>query len=73
MAEVVENKALSAQAMDYLSQLDSPYREVFELSVFAGMPMKQISKLWGKSESWARVTFYRAKQKIAERMKEDDL
>ena len=73
MAETEQTRALSAQAMEYLSQLDSPYREVFELSVFAGMPMKQISKLWGKSESWARVTFYRAKQKIAERMKEDDL
>jgi len=73
MAEAEETRSLSAQAMEYLSQLEMPYREVFELFVFAGMPLKEISRLWGKSESWARVTFYRAKQKIAERMKENEV
>ncbi len=69
IAETAEIKALSAQAMDCLSGLDSPYREVFELGVFGGVSLKEISRLYGKSESWARVTFYRAKQKIMERMK----
>ncbi len=69
IAETAEIKALSAQAMDCLSGLDSTYREVFELGVFGGVSLKEISRLYGKSESWARVTFYRAKQKIMERMK----
>lgn len=68
MAETVKIKALSAQAMDCLLRLEAPYREVFELYVFGEMSLKEISQLYGKSESWARVTFYRAKQKIAERM-----
>lgn len=69
MAEAVETKALSAQAMECLLQLEPPYREVFELYVFGGVPLGEISQLFGKSESWARVTFYRAKQQIMERMK----
>lgn len=68
VAQVVETKVLSKQAMRYLAELEEPYREVFKLHVFGEVPLKQISALYGKHESWARVTFYRAKQKIAERM-----
>ena len=40
--------------------------EVFMLFVFGGLSLKDISTIFGKSESWARVTYYRAKQKIME-------
>lgn len=69
ITEAAEIKALSAQAMNCLLHLETPYREVFELCVFGEVSLKEISRLYGKSESWARVTFYRAKQKIVERMK----
>lgn len=49
-----------------LSVLPDPYREVFTLRVFAELPFAQIGALFGKSENWARVTYYRAKQKIKE-------
>ena len=45
-------------------------KEVFMLSVFGGFSLKDISAIFRKSESWARVTFYRAKQKLLERMRE---
>ncbi|MGN1095608.1 MAG: RNA polymerase sigma factor, partial [Eubacteriales bacterium] len=57
------------KALACLHELEEPYKEVFMLSVFGDISMKDISKLFGKSESWARVTFYRAKQKILERMR----
>ena len=41
----------------------------FMLTVFGGFSLKDISSTFGKSESWARVTFYRAKQKLLERMR----
>jgi len=44
--------------------LEEPYKEVFYLRFFAELPYQQISEIFGKSESWARVTFYRAKEKI---------
>lgn len=49
-----------------LHALPEPYREVFTLRVFAELPFAQIGELFGKSENWARVTHYRAKQKIKE-------
>ena len=65
----VENKTLTEAAMQILKTLDEPYKEVFMLSVFGQVSLKDISTTFGKSESWARVTLYRAKQQIAERMR----
>ncbi|MBE7058667.1 MAG: sigma-70 family RNA polymerase sigma factor [Ruminococcaceae bacterium] len=62
-------KELSQQALIFLHELDEPYKEVFMLSVFGDFSLKDISLIFGKSESWARVTFYRAKQKLLERMR----
>ncbi len=62
-------KELSKKALLYLHELEEPYKEVFMLSVFGGFSLKDISTVFGKSESWARVTFYRAKQKLLERMR----
>lgn len=47
-----------------LHSLEEPYKEVFTLRVFGELSYKQISEIFGKSESWSRVTFYRAKEKI---------
>lgn len=44
--------------------LDEPYKEVFVLHVFGGLKLKEIAAALGKSESWARVTYHRAKQRI---------
>lgn len=62
-------KELSQKALLCLHELEEPYKEVFMLSVFGGFSLKDISVIFGKSESWARVTFYRAKQKLLERMR----
>lgn len=62
-------KELSQKALLCLHELEEPYKEVFLLCVFGDFSLKDISRIFGKSESWARVTFYRAKQKLAERMK----
>ena len=44
--------------------LEEPYKEVFYLRFFGELSYQQISEILGKSESWARVIFYRAKEKI---------
>ena len=69
MEDAFVTKELSQEALRCLHDLVEPYKEVFMLSVFAGLSLKEISSMFGKSESWARVTFYRAKQKILERMR----
>lgn len=62
-------KELCQKTLLCLHELEDPYKEVFMLSVFGGFSLKDISSIFGKSESWARVTFYRAKQKLLERMR----
>lgn len=47
-------------------RLEEPYREVFVMHVFGGVKLREIALQYGKTESWARVTYYRAKQKICE-------
>ncbi len=69
MEEMFVQKELSEKAFACLEKLEEPYKEVFRLSVFGGLSLKEISNSFGKSESWARVTFYRAKQKLLERMR----
>ncbi len=62
-------KELWEMALTRLDALEEPYKEVFMLAVFGQLPLTEISRSFGKSESWARVTFYRAKQKIMEEMR----
>lgn len=49
-----------------LHNLEEPYKEVFSLRVFGELPFRQIGQLFGKTESWARVTYHRARLKIKE-------
>jgi len=56
----------------HLHELEEPYREVFMLRVFGELKFAQIASLFGKSESWARVTFYRAKLELQNRIKEEE-
>lgn len=46
--------------------MEEPYREVFSLRVFGELSFRQIAQLFGKTESWARVTYHRARLKLKE-------
>ncbi len=52
-----------------LHGLREPYREVFWLRTFGELSFTQIGALFGKSEGWARVTYYRAKVLIKEELR----
>ena len=52
-----------------LHGLEEPYKEVFSLRVFGELSFQQIGQLFGKTESWARVTYHRTRLKIREGMK----
>lgn len=59
-----EDKETALHIHQILHQMDEPYKEVFQLRVFGELSFADIGKLFGKTESWARVTFHRAKLKI---------
>jgi RNA polymerase sigma-70 factor (ECF subfamily) len=51
-----------------LHKLNEPYKEVFTLRIFGELPFSQIGELFGKTDSWARLIFYRAKKQLQEEM-----
>ena len=44
--------------------LPEPAREVVYLRAFGGLSFREIGDVVGKTETWARVTFYRSKEKL---------
>ncbi|MGG3890040.1 RNA polymerase sigma factor [Metabacillus fastidiosus] len=68
---LILNKEETFRIHKVLHSLDEPYKEVFTLRIFGELSFKQISKLFEKTESWARVTFYRGKQKIQDVLREE--
>lgn len=60
------------QIRKILHDLQEPYKEVFMLRTMGEVSYKDIGQLFSKSESWARVTYYRAKKLIVEKMGGDE-
>ena len=60
------NKESYFEIHKILHTLGEPYKEVFSLRVFGELSFRQIGELFGKTESWARVTYHRAKMKVKE-------
>ena len=53
--------------MDLLRRIHSlpePQREVVYLRAFGGLSFREIGDVLGRTETWARVTFYRSKEKL---------
>ena len=55
-----------------LHNLEEPYKEVFQLRIFGELSFRDIGKIFGKSENWARITYHRAKLKLQEKMGESN-
>ncbi|MCI9087015.1 MAG: sigma-70 family RNA polymerase sigma factor [Clostridia bacterium] len=54
------------QVYHKIQKLDETVREIFYMKLFSNLTFKQIGEIKGKSEVWARVNFYRGKQKLKE-------
>ncbi|MEW4305706.1 RNA polymerase sigma factor [Rossellomorea marisflavi] len=73
MERLMENREEAMRVHKVLHSLQDPYKEVFTLRIFGELSFRDISGLFGKTESWARVTYHRARQKIQDRLKEEDV
>lgn len=51
-------------------KLEEPYREIILLRLNTDMKFSDIGDIFGKSEVWARVTFYRGKEKLKQLLEE---
>ena len=79
--ETAQTAAAESEALSRLSRLTllqrlhgltEPSREVVYLRSFGGLSFKEIGQVFGCSENWARVTFYRAKERLKKEMDEDE-
>ena len=66
LEEHVINKELYYKIRKALQQVPDIYRDVFILHAIGEVKLKEIAGIYNKTESWARVTYFRAKQQIAQ-------
>ena len=66
--KIVEEKLCQREQLMEIFQrvhiLDETSKEIFYLRVMGDFSFKEIGQIFNKNENWARVTFYRVKQKI---------
>ena len=70
LLEALSDKEQALRLHRHLHALSEPYREVFMLRVLGELSFREIGDICGKTESWAKVTFYRAKNKLLEKMED---
>ena len=72
----VEGQVLSdmgkVDMLKMIHLLDDPFKEVMYLRVFGDLSFKEIGEVLNQSENWARVTFYRGKEKLKREMIKDE-
>ncbi len=62
--ERILDEAIAADLHKLLDQLREPYREVLLLRIYGELSYREIGDAFGKSENWARVTYYRGKEQM---------
>lgn len=62
----LEDRESAMKIHTALHNLSEPYKEVFMLRVFSELSFRRIGEIFGKSENWACVVYYRAKKKLQE-------
>lgn len=73
LEEKIANEDTAMQVHKFLHTIEEPYKEVFSLRVFGQLSFAKIAEIFGKTESWARVTYHRARKRIIEKMRKDNL
>lgn len=74
--DVEENLCLKEEKMELFKKvhiLNETAKEVVLLRLTGAFSFREIGDIFGKNENWARVTFYRAKQKIVKGEKEHEM
>lgn len=66
--ESAESQAISlwdnVQILRLIHGLEDPMREVMYLRLVGNLTFGQIGEIMGRSENWARVTYYRGKERV---------
>ena len=55
-----------------MQTLGSDMREVMYLRIFGALSFREIGEILSRTENWARVTFYRGREKLRKELEKDD-
>ncbi len=55
-----------------IQKLQSPMKDVFLFRLTGELSFREIGNIFGKTENWARVTYYRAKQILGKELEKND-
>lgn len=70
--EKVEDRDMAERIDAFVQTMGEPYRQVFVLRTYYALPYSKIAESMGRTESWARVTYTRAKRIIQNWLKEEE-
>lgn len=60
----VESRQNQLELLRCIHALPDPMREVVYLRAFGDLSFREIAEVLGRTENWARVTFYRGKERL---------
>ena len=66
--EELLRKEMQEMVQKHVQELDPTERDVVYMRTFAESSYKEIGEVMGKTENWARVTYFRAKEKLRKSM-----
>ena len=72
VTDPLAEKESRLQVHRLLHSLPEPYREVVTLRTFGDLTHEEIGGLFGKSAAWARLIYYRGRQQLAQKWKEEN-
>ena len=64
LEDIIITKEDTKDIKEKINKLDDITKELIKLRIYGELSFKEIGNIFNKSEVWARVTFYRGKEKI---------
>ena len=60
------------EVMKKLHDCPEPYREIIYMRLFGNLSFREIGDVFGKTENWARVSFYRGKERLRKEIEQNE-
>ncbi|MBN2899066.1 MAG: RNA polymerase subunit sigma, partial [Clostridia bacterium] len=60
------------EIMRRLHDCPEPYREIIYMRLFGNLSFREIGDVFGKTENWARVSFYRGKERLRKEIEQNE-
>lgn len=60
------------EIMKMLHDCPEPYREIIYMRLFGDLSFREIGDVFGKTENWARVSFYRGKERLKKEIEQNE-